>query len=179
MILTANWDFGITELIQVITAVCTLLAVLVSLYLANRARRIKKKVILSDDGIIRIVNVGDTKFTISAIGYVIGDNLYFNSYQKYLKPLSEERQIFSPSSKVGPAHWDSYFSNVVLEPGECVETKIRIHKNGVTTSIEYIFIVFNYKIYYYKVKYNKLLVNDDENGSIKIFKKNNIFNCFK
>ena len=73
MILTSNWDFGIGELIQIIAACSTLLAVIVSLYLANRARRVKKKVMVTEDGVVRIVNVGDSKFTISALGYLNDD----------------------------------------------------------------------------------------------------------
>lgn len=174
MILAANWDFGMAELLQVITAIATILAVLVSLYLANRARRIKKKVLVSDDGIIRIVNVGDSKFTISALGYVIGDILFINNKQKYIKPLSESRQLFNNNIT---AHWDSYFSNVVLEPGDCVETEIFVNKNDDPTKIKSVFYVINYKIYYQKHKFKKLMIS--ENGSIRSCKKNNMFDCFK
>ncbi len=173
MILTSNWNFGISELLQTIAACSTLLAVVVSLYLANRARRIKKKVIITNDGRVRIVNVGDSKFTISALGYVINDSLYFDSYQEYIKPLSEERQL--PNNAT--AHCDYYFSNVVLEPGDCVEAKICMHQYGDPLSINSVFLVINYKIYKYKYRFNKLTMAGADN-SIKSCKQNDIFSCF-
>ena len=172
MILTSNWDFGIGELIQVIAACCTLFAVIVSLYLANRARRVKKKVIVTEDGVVRIVNVGDSKFTISALGYVIDDTLFFNENQEYIKPLSEGREIFKNST----AHWDKYFSNVVLEPGDCVETKICIHKNGDPKFIKCIFIVINYKLYFFNYKFKKLMMISED--TMHSCNKNSIFSCF-
>lgn len=174
MALTANWQFGMTELIQAIAAIATLLAVLVSLYLANRARKIKKKVVLSNDGVVRIVNAGDTKFTISGIGYVINDALFFNSNQKYIKPLAESRKLSNGTS----VHWDSYLSNVVLDPGDSVETKICIHKNGDPSKIKSVFVVINYKIYYKKHKFEKLMI-ESSGDYMKSCLKSNIVDCFK
>ena len=75
-------------------------------------------------------------------------------------------------------NWDSYFSNVVLEPGDCVETQIRMCKNDNPTIIKSFFLVINYKIYYIKYKFKKLMV-ERGNDIIQSCSKDNMFDCFK
>lgn len=45
LLLTSNWDFGISELINSIVAFLTFLAICVSLYLAQKSKTLKFKVI--------------------------------------------------------------------------------------------------------------------------------------
>ena len=45
LLLTANWDFGISELINSIAAFLTFLAICVSLYLAQKSKTLKFKVL--------------------------------------------------------------------------------------------------------------------------------------
>ena len=98
--------------------------------------------------------------------------MFFSNKQKYSKPLSEVRQGFNNHIM----HFDVYHSSVVLEPGDCVETKICVQDNSHSDLVKKVFIVINYKTYYYKHDFKNLIISNDD--SMQSCSKNNKFNCF-
>ena len=86
-LLCNNWVFGITELISSIAAFLTFLAICVSLYLAQKSKTIKLRIIekkikeytfkKSQYQQIDILNNGHTKFTCTSVGYLISRKCFF------------------------------------------------------------------------------------------------------
>lgn len=101
VLLNANWEFGMTELISSISALFIFLAICTSLYLAQKSKTLKfkvlgkriNKVVLQkrQSQQIEILNTGHIKFTCSCVGYVIGKNYYYTYYVGGLKKLDETR----------------------------------------------------------------------------------------
>ena len=97
LLLTSNWDFGISELINSIVAFLTFLAICVSLYLAQKSKTLKFKVIgnkINKKAFqehqyqqINILNNGHIKFTCTSIGYYINKKYYFVDKIRGLKKL--------------------------------------------------------------------------------------------
>lgn len=97
LLLTANWDFGVSELINSIAAFLTFLAICTSLYLAQKSKTLKFKVLgkkINKKAFqehqyqqINILNNGHTKFTCTSIGYYINKRYYYVNYIQGLKKL--------------------------------------------------------------------------------------------
>ena len=101
LLLNANWEFGISELISALSTLFTFLAICTSLYLAQKSKTLKFKIIgrkinkivlqSQQSQQIEILNTGHIKFTFSCIGYKVGKNYYYTYYTRGLKKLDETR----------------------------------------------------------------------------------------
>lgn len=97
LLLNSNWSFGMSELISSIAAFLTFLAICVSLYLAQKSKTLKFKIIDKKIKInafiehqyqqINILNNGHTKFTCTCVGYYIDRKFYFVNYIQGMKKL--------------------------------------------------------------------------------------------
>lgn len=104
LLLFANWEFGITELIGTISATLTLLAICTSLYLAQKSKTLKFKMLgnkvkrnaflTNQCQQIEILNIGHIKFTCTCVGYQISNQYYFTDFicglKKYDTPIIEK-----------------------------------------------------------------------------------------
>ena len=170
LLLTANWDFGISELINSIAAFLTFLAICVSLYLAQKSKTLKFKVLGKKINKvafqkhqyqqINILNNGHTKFTCTSIGYYINKKFYYVNYIQGLKKLDTtiiEQQAHSKNHIT----MENLILPTYVQEGDILQTGLwpadynfeDIKKNCRV----YIFILINGKIhkFYTGYKYNR------------------------
>ncbi|MDD3382452.1 MAG: hypothetical protein PHT83_03015 [Bacilli bacterium] len=172
MFLIANWEFGIEEMFLGITSLLTFLAIVVSLYLANRSKRANHKIIFKDNGCFQIINTGDIKFTISTVGYYLKSLYYYSESQQFIKSLS--RATFSPKFQ-SYSFQEISNSTVVLEPGDLVETIVNFKNDLNINKRITIFIIINLKIVKKKMRINEIS-DSSSDVDIKNADKKNIIN---
>ena len=156
---TSNWGFGTSELISLVSAVATLAAVIVSLYLANKSRTIKPKLKINNKMAgISVYNAGDAKFLISAFGAIIDKTIYIDNQARFCKLLSSARQIDAHRS----THFEFSFNQVLLEPGDIVEVGLEyFDSNLFVKNKTYLFVVIGNKIKKVKLDTDKVENKND------------------
>lgn len=156
---TSNWGFGTSELISLVSAVATLAAVIVSLYLANKSRTIKPKLKINNKMAgISIYNAGDAKFLISAFGAIIDKTIYIDNQARFCKLLSSARQIDAHRS----THFEFSFNQVLLEPGDIVEVGLEyFDSNLFVKNKTYLFVAIGNKIKKVKLDTDKVENKND------------------
>lgn len=185
LLLTESWSFGMSELINSIAAFLTFVAICVSLYLAQKSKTLKFKVLgkkINKKAFqehqyqqINILNNGHTKFTCTSIGYYINKKYYFVDYIQGLKKL--DTTIIEQK-----AHNKHHITteNVILptyvQEGDILQTGLwpadynfdDIKKNCRV----YIFVLINGKVhkFYTGYKYKKFA------EEIKIFDEQSLYN---
>ena len=97
MFLSSTWTFGTNELISIISAILTFAAICVSLYLAQKSKTLKFKIIgqkISNNPFssnqfqqVHLLNNGHIKFTCTTIGYYINKQYYFCDFIGGIKKL--------------------------------------------------------------------------------------------
>ncbi len=179
------WTFGTNELIGLLSAVITFLAVCVSLFLALKSKTLKFKIInkrLLKTAFmekqfqqIDLLNNGYIKFTCTSIGYYIDKKYYFVDFIQGIKKLDNS---IIEKTETGKNH--IYDENLILptyvHEGDMLQTAIcpadynfnEIKRNKKV----YVFIVINGKIYkwYIGVKFNEF------NTLIGNFKQMSLYN---
>lgn len=188
LLLSANWEFGITELISSISAVLTFLAICTSLYLAQKSKTLKLKILggrINYKALlehqyqqIEILNTGHIKFTCSCIGYQIGKNFYYNKYIDCMKKLDQTR-----IEKLGAGTTHITFDNLILptylHEGDLIQIALFPadfnFQNELKNKKVYVFAMINGKVYKKSVgirakKFKNYL---DENGFEKTSRHSN------
>ena len=112
------WTFETNELISLIAAIATFLAVVVSLFLALKSKTINYKVAVNHSMMgLRITNTGDAKFLINAFGVCVNNKYYMNSYERFCKVMPISREVGQRFS----TFQEHSLGYVLLEPGDVVE----------------------------------------------------------
>ena len=146
---TSNiWQFGLNELIALISAFATFSAVIVSLYLALKAKTIKYKVLINHEMAgLRIANVGDSKFLINAFGIYTNKEYYLDSHERFCKVLCHSKKISEHST----TFQEISCGYVILEPGDVVEVALESFDYSLAKSNTYLFICISGKLKKYKL----------------------------
>ena len=147
------WRFGSTELIALISAITTLAAVVVSLFLALKSKTIRYKVFVNNKVAgLRIINTGDGKFFVSAFGVIIDGAYYLNTYERIYKFLPESKQL----SEHKTTNYEGSLGKVLLEPGDVVEVGLQYFDNKLFQKGKtYLFIMVSNHIKKYKLDVDK------------------------
>lgn len=166
--LMSNWDFGTNELISSIAALLTFTAICVSLYLSQKSKPLKFKVLYKKfnkkafeknfDHSIDILNNGHTKFTCSCAGYLIGKKFYFYDKVAVSKKLDNaiyEQTPFSGRSKITT---DSTCLPTYVQEGDILRIRLwptKFDFSDITKNKKvYVFLLINGKIYKYYIGIN-------------------------
>lgn len=188
LLLSANWAFGITELISTISAVLTFLAICTSLYLAQKSKTLKVKILgskINNQALlenqyqrIEILNTGHIKFTCSCVGYQIGRNSYYAEYMSGTKKLDQTR---IEKLGYGTSHvtQDTLILPTYLHEGDLLQVDLYPadfnFQNELKNKKVYVFAMINGKMYKKSVgirakKFKKYL---EENGFEKTSRLSN------
>jgi len=188
LLLSVNWEFGITELISTISAVLTFLAICTSLYLAQKSKTLKLKILgskINNQALleyqyqqIEILNTGHIKFTCSCIGYQIGKNSYYTRYIDGMKKLDQTR-IEKLGSGTTHITFDQLILPTYLHEGDLLQVALYPadfnFQNELKNKKVYVFAVINGRIYKKSVgirakNFKKYL---EENGFEKTSRRSN------
>ena len=168
------WKFGSSELIALISAIATFLAVIVSLFLALKSKTINYKVHVNHEMMgLRITNTGDAKFLINAFGVCINGKYYMNPYECFCKVLPISRQT-NQTSRTFQEHSMGY---VLLEPGDVVEIGLQYFDSSLLKGNVHLCIAVSGKIKKYRLKADRITVKvKPEMNNYRQFEKNDIKN---
>ncbi|MBR6778703.1 MAG: hypothetical protein IKM43_00915 [Clostridia bacterium] len=186
LLLTSSWSFGMNELINSIAALLTFVAICVSLYLAQKSKTLKFKVLgkkINKKAFqenqyqqINILNNGHTKFTITSAGYLIKRRYFFTYHVAGLKKL--DSTIIEQKTHGGKNHittetvllptyiQEGDLLQISLFPADYDFSEIKSKRAKV-----YIFIIVNGKKYKYKTK----LRFNEFNSIVNAFDKKSLF----
>ncbi|MFA5006483.1 MAG: hypothetical protein WC509_03335 [Candidatus Izemoplasmatales bacterium] len=129
MILTwSGWEIFFNGL----SSLLTLLAIIVSLYIALRKRKANYTCQISSSAInsinqkgffnISLYNVGEMQLSIEKIGIIINNHFYTNQFQENIKKLIHTIKINEHMN----THFDTQYGEFVLDIGEKSDTPIFI-----------------------------------------------------
>jgi hypothetical protein len=172
------WVFGSSQLLQALSIIATFSAVLVSLWLANRKRRVKFDVRINKEcSGLSIVNKGDTKFLVRGFGIKIGRDYYFQKNSTFfrIRYAQEDRAQDEPGHKKYEIDEKCYLL-CALEPGDFANVGFcgdlpREIKPGEKCSF---FIIADFKIKKCRIDSNKPVASKFRSGieeMVKINKK--------
>lgn len=156
------WTFETNELISLIAAIATFLAVVVSLFLALKSKTINYKVAVNHSMMgLRITNTGDAKFLINAFGVCVNNKYYMNSYERFCKVMPISREV-GQRSRTFQEHSLGY---VLLEPGDVVEVGLQHFDSSIFQGKVFLFACIAGKIKKFQLDVTKIsvVVNRDMN----------------
>ena len=170
LLLTSNWSFGIGELINCIAAFLTFVAIYVSLYLAQKSKTLKLKVIgkkIIEKAMLKhqyqqldILNNGHIKFTCTAVGYYINKKYYYNARVNFIKKL-DVTLIEQKSHGKNYVTTESLILPTYVREGDIIQlglwpAEFKFDEEKPTKKV-YIFLIINGKLkkYYTGYKYGE------------------------
>ena len=147
-LITTVWQFGSTELIAAISAIATLCAVIVSLFLAFKSRTVKYKIKVNNKMVgLRISNTGDAKIFINAFGIYTNGKYYLNPTERFVKVLPISKKI----SELHSTFYEWSLGQALIEPGDVVEVGLVSFDYSLIKNKTYLFLLVNGKIKKYKI----------------------------
>lgn len=168
-----SWTFGTNELISLIAAIATFLAVVVSLFLALKSKTINYKVAVNHSMMgLRITNTGDAKFLINAFGVCANNKYYMNSYERFCKVLPISREV-GQHSRTFQEHSLGY---VLLEPGDVVEVGLQHFDSSIFKGKVFLFACIAGKIKKFQLDVTKISVVNRDMNEYKEYTKQEIEN---
>lgn len=153
LFLLSDWTFGTLELVSLLSAIATFLAVLTSLFLALKSKTVKYKVIVNHkmNG-LRIINTGDAKFFISNFGVLVGNDYYLNRYERICKFLSKSIKVLNSTT-----FYDMSLGKALLEPGDVIEVGLSaFDKKLFECQRVFLFIEINSKLKKFRLNTEKV-----------------------